>query len=161
MSMFTGDLRYQRLTLLPLLSRTGRMEAKGCAKPVVWKNSRRHFYWAVRARIAKSSALAHLAEAAPNTSFDHRSRLLYSLAEIEPAADHRQTAEVLEKLDISKTCSQLKADHLLRQLIQLTKDDRKTALDSFTRFAETFPNEEKAALLTALKPSKSHPKLTF
>jgi len=133
------------------------MEAKGCAKPVVWKNSRRHFYWAVRARIAKSSALAHLAEAAPDTSFDYRSRLLYSLAGIEPTDDYRRTGEILEKLDISQTLAQLKADRLLRQLIQLTNDDRKTALDSFGRLAENFSNEEKAALLTVLKPSEFLP----
>ena len=155
MSMFMIDLRYQGLTFWPLSSRTGRMEAKGCAKPVVWKNSRRHFYWAVRARIAKSSVLAHLAVAAPDTTFDYRSRLLYSLAGIDPIADHRQTAEVLEKLDISQTLAQLKVDRLLRQLIQLTKDDRKATLDSFTRLAENFSNEEKAALLTVLKPSES------
>lgn len=143
----------------PLSSRTGRMEAKGCAKPVVWKNSRRHFYWAARARIAKSSALAHIAEAAPDTSFDHRSQLLYSLAGIEPTADHRRTAEALEKLDVSQTLAQLKTDYLLRQLIQLTKDERKVALDSFTRLAENFSNEEKASLLMVLKPSESLTKL--
>ena len=135
------------------------MEAKGCAKPVVWKNSRRHFYWAVRARIAKSSVLANLAEAAPDTSFDYRSQLLYSLAGIERTADYRRTAEVLEKLDISQTLAQLKADRLLSQLIQLTKDDRKATLDSFTRLVENFSNEEKVTLLTVLKPGKALPKL--
>jgi acetyl-CoA carboxylase/biotin carboxylase 1 len=77
------------------------------------------------------------------------------LAGIEPRADNRRTAEALEKLDISQSLSKLKADRLLRQLIQLTKDDRKAALDSFTRLAENFSNEEKAALLTVLKPGES------
>jgi acetyl-CoA carboxylase/biotin carboxylase 1 len=131
------------------------MEAKGCAKPVVWKNSRRHFYWATRARIAQSSALAHLVRAAPDTSLDHRSRLLYSLAGIEPTADYRRAAEVLEKLDISQTLAQLKADRLLRQFKQLTKDDRNAALDGFTRLVEDFSKEERAALLTVLNPSES------
>lgn len=131
------------------------MEAKGCAKPIVWKYSRRHFYWALRARIAKSSATSRLAEAAPDTSADYRSRLLYSLAGLDPSADYRRTAEALEKLDISQTLAQLKADRLLHQLVQLSKDDRKVALNSFTRLAEIFSNEEKSALLSVLKPRES------
>ena len=130
------------------------MEAKGCAKPAVWKNARRHFYWAVRARIAHSSAMARLAAAAPDASFDYRSRLINSLAGIEPTTDHRQAVEALEKLDVSQTVAQLKADYLLRQLIQLTKDNRKAAIDSFTRLVDNFSDEERATLLTVLKPGK-------
>lgn len=130
------------------------MEAKGCAKPAVWKNARRHFYWAVRARIAQSFAMARLAAADPDASFEYRSRLINSLTGIEAITDHRRAVEALEKLDISQTVAQLKADYLLRQLIQSTKDSRKAAIDSFTRLIEKFSDEEKATLLTALKPSK-------
>jgi len=130
------------------------MEAKGCAKPIVWKLARRHFYWALRARIARSSAMARLLDAAPDTPSDYRSRLINKLAGLESTTDHRQTAEALERLDISQTVSQLKADNLLRQLIHLTRDDRKLALDSFTRIASNFSDEEKVALLTVLKPGE-------
>ena len=52
------------------------MEAKGCAKPCVWKDARRHFYWSLRARLARTAALAQLAEADPELSLAARVRLL-------------------------------------------------------------------------------------
>jgi len=133
------------------------MEAKGCAKPAVWKNARRHFYWAVRARVARSFALARIAEATPDSSFEYRTRLLNTLAAIDATSEYRQVAESIEKLDLSQTVVQLKADHLLRQLIQLTKDDRKAALDGFARLADNFSEEDRTALLTVLKSSARSP----
>ena len=127
------------------------MEAKGCARPAVWKNARRHFYWAVRARVARSRALAQIAEATPEANYEYRSRLLHSLAGIESSTDYRQTAESLEKLDLSQTVAQLKADYLLRQMVQLTKEDRKVAIDGFLRLADTFSEDERATIATALK----------
>ncbi|KJA28198.1 hypothetical protein HYPSUDRAFT_129635 [Hypholoma sublateritium FD-334 SS-4] len=149
---------YKQIALLyaDLHDRTGRMEAKGCAKPAVWKNSRRHFYWAVRARVARSSALAQIAEATPEANYEYRSRLLNSLAAIEPVTEYRQMAEAIEKLDLSQTLAQLKADHLLRQMIQLTKEDRKAAMDGFLRLAESFSDDERIAIAAALKnPARS------
>jgi acetyl-CoA carboxylase/biotin carboxylase 1 len=72
---------YKQIALLfaDLHDRTGRLEAKGCAKPMVWPQARRHFYWAVRARVARSRALCSLAEADPNASYEYRSRLLDTL----------------------------------------------------------------------------------
>jgi len=150
---------YKQIALLyaDLHDRTGRMEAKGCAKPAVWKNARRHFYWAARARIARSFAMARLADATPDSTLEYRSRLLNSLAAIDATAEYRQVAEAIEKLDLSQTISQLKADHLLRQLIQLTKDNRKAALDGFARLADNFSDDERAALLTALKSGARSP----
>lgn len=133
------------------------MEAKGCAKPAVWKNARRHFYWAVRARVARSSALALLAEATPDSTYEYRSRLLNSVAAIDSSMDYRQTAEALENLDLSQTVTQLKADHLARQMIQLTKDDRKAALDGLLRLADNFSDEERATLITLLKNGSRSP----
>lgn len=127
------------------------MEAKGCAKPAVWKNARRHFYWAVRARVARSVAIGRLEEAAPDSSFDYRSRLLDSVAAIDSTTEYRQMAEALEKLDLSATVSQLHADYLLRQMVQLTKDDRKAAMDGFMRLADTFSDEERAAIVVLLQ----------
>lgn len=144
------------ILLFFFLSRTGRMEAKGCAKPAVWKNSRRHFYWALRARVARSSALGQIAEATPEANYEYRSRLLNSLAAIEPTTEYRQMAEAIEKLDLSQTLAQLKADHLLRQMIQLTKEDRKAAMDGFLRLAESFSDDERIAIASALKsPARS------
>lgn len=129
------------------------MEAKGCAKPTVWKNARRHFYWAVRARVARSVAIAHLEEAVPDSTFDYRSRLLNSLAAIDSKTEYRQMAEAIEKLDLSATLAQLHADYLLRQMVEITKDDRKAAMDSFVRLADSFSDEERTAMAALLQNS--------
>jgi len=133
------------------------MEAKGCAKPAVWKDARRYFYWAVRARVSRSIALSALSEATPDSTYEYRSRLLDSLAGLEPTSDYRQVAEALEKLDLTQTITQLKADHLVRQMIQLTKDDRKAAIDGFARLADNFSEEERAALVALLKNAPRSP----
>lgn len=139
------------------LSRVGRMEAKGCAKPAVWKDARRHFYWAVRGRVAKSAALAQIAEATPDSNLEYRTRFLNNLAGIDAETDYRQMAETIEKLDLIQAISQLRADHILRQLIQLTKDDRKVAVDGFMRLADNFTDEERAALINVLKTGPRSP----
>jgi len=127
------------------------MEAKGCAKATVWKNARRHFYWAVRARIARSAALASLEEASPGSTFEYRSRLLNNLAAIEPTTEYRQVSEALEKLDLAQTIAQLKADCLMRRLVELTKEDRKAAMDGFVRFADNLSDEERTSLVGILQ----------
>ena len=127
------------------------MEAKGCAKPPVWKNARRHFYWAVRACVARSVAIAQLEEVAPDSTFDYQLRLLYSLAAINSTTEYRQMADAIEKLDLSLTLAQLNADYLLCQMIELTKDDRKAAMDRFMRLADTFSDEEQAAMAAVLQ----------
>jgi acetyl-CoA carboxylase/biotin carboxylase 1 len=127
------------------------MEAKGCAKPAVWKNARRHFYWAVRARVARSAALTDIAEASPGASLEYRSRLLNSVASLEPTTDYREVAETLENLDLTQTITQLKTDHLMRQLIELAKEDRKATMDGFIRLADHLSEEDRASLIGVLQ----------
>lgn len=131
------------------------MEAKGCAKPAVWKDARRHFYWAVRARVAKSAALAQIAEASPRASLDYRTRLLNSLASLEPTTSYRETSEKLESLDISQTVVQLKADHLVHQLIELAKEDKKATLDGFLRVVDQLSDEDRQSLMGVLQSPKT------
>ncbi|KAJ7224331.1 acetyl-CoA carboxylase [Mycena pura] len=144
---------YQQIALLyaDLHDRTGRMEAKGCAKPAVWKDARRHFYWAVRARVARSAALADIAEASPGTTYEYRSRLLNSLASIDSSTSPRAMSEKLEKLDLSQTILQLKTEHLMRNLLDLTKEDRKAAMDGLSRFADNLSDDERASLIAVLQ----------
>jgi len=132
------------------------MEAKDCAKPAVsgWKNARRLFYWAVRARVARSTAIAHLEETAPDSTFDYRTRLLAGV-DSTTTTEHRQMAEAIEKLDLSATLGQLHVDYLLRQMVQLTKDDRKAAMDGFMHLADTFSDEETAAMATLMQNGSS------
>lgn len=134
-------------------SRTGRMEAKGCAKSMVWKDARRRFYWAVRAKVARSSAMAQLAEASPDSSFEYRTRLLEDLAEIESTSEPRETAQALEDLDLTNTLAQLKADHLTHQMLALAQEDRKATVDGLVRLIDHLADDEKLALISALQNS--------
>lgn len=126
------------------------MEAKGCAKPAVWKDARRLFYWAFRSRIARSTALGALAKASPGASFEYRLKLVNSLASIEPGADDREVAEKLEALDISQNVRQHEADYLLHNLIRLTQDDKNAALNALTRLTESLSEDERLSLINAL-----------
>jgi acetyl-CoA carboxylase/biotin carboxylase 1 len=133
------------------------MEAKGCAKPTHWKASRRFFYWAFRARLARSAALQALAEASPNATYDYRLRLLRNLTGVESPTDYEEEANVIEKLDLTATVAQLKADHLARRLVELTKEDRKAALDGFLRFADGLSDDERAAVINVLQSAPRSP----
>ncbi len=133
------------------------MEAKGCAKPMSWRGARRHFYWAVRARVAHSRALSLLAEASPDSSHDYRSRLLDTLGSIQPDTSYREMAETLEQMDLSQTLSQLRADHLARSFVELAKENRKATLDGLTRLIDIFTEEERSSLITVLQNASRSP----
>lgn len=126
------------------------MEAKGCAKPAVWKNARRQFYWAVRTRVARSAALTRLTEASPSSTLQENVNLLRSLVPFESTST-QQTAETLEKLDLEPTLTQLRSDNLVRQLRELTSKDRKATLDGLARLLEDLTDEEKSGLSEALQ----------
>ena len=118
-----------------------------------WRNARRHFYWAVRARLAQSVALCALAEASPDASYDYRLRLLNTLGSIQPNTNYRDMAETLEQLDLSQTLSQLRADHLTRSFVELAKENRKATLDGLTRLVDTLTPEVRSSLVTILQKS--------
>lgn len=123
------------------------MEAKGCAKPAVWKEARRYFYWATRARLARSNALAQLAVADPSQSREYREQLLIDLSGVDEKSDHQTIAQALEALDISSAVAQLRTEHLLQQLL----GDRISLVDGFVRLVDGLTENEKATVLTALK----------
>ncbi|KAI0046521.1 acetyl CoA carboxylase [Auriscalpium vulgare] len=150
---------YKQIALLyaDLHDRAGRMEAKGCARPAVWKEARRFFYWATRARVALSSALARLAEADPASGREQHGQLLRTLAHLDEKADHRTVAEALEALDLRPTIAQLKADHLSHQLLETTHDDRKAVVAGLVRLVDNLTDDEKAAVLSALQNSIRSP----
>ncbi|KAI0272407.1 acetyl CoA carboxylase [Gloeopeniophorella convolvens] len=122
---------YKQIALLyaDLHDRSGRMEAKGCAKPAVWKEARRFFYWATRARLARSNALAQLADAGPSQSASARI------------------------LDLSSAVAQLKSEHLAQQLL----GDRKSLIDGFVRLVDGLTVDEKTAVLAALQSTNASP----
>lgn len=133
------------------------MEAKGCAKPMVWKDARRRFYWAVRAKIAWSAAMAQLADASPDSTLEYRAGLLESLSEVNATTERQAAAEKLESLDLSSTSAQLKADHLMRQMLALAQEDRKATIGGLIRLVDNLEEDEKAALIAALQNSTRSP----
>lgn len=133
------------------------MEAKGCAKPAVWKEARRYFYWAARAGIARCAALNKLAEASPGATLEYREHLLDNLAEIDDTMDNRTVAEALEALDIKPTLAQLKGDHLARQLLATSTDNRKALMDGLVKIVDNLSEDEKTSLITALQNSNRSP----
>lgn len=150
---------YKQIALLyaDLHDRVGRMEAKGCASPMVWKDARRRFYWSVRAKVAWSSAMAQLAEASPDSSIEYRTQLLQRLIGLEDVTDRRTTAEALEALDLTATVAQLRADHLMRRVLTLAHEDRKATLDGLVRLVDNLADDEKATLISALQNSGRSP----
>ncbi|KAI0684026.1 acetyl-CoA carboxylase [Cytidiella melzeri] len=150
---------YKQIALLyaDLHDRTGRMEAKGCAKPMVWKDARRRFYWALRAKVAWSAAMAQLDEASPDSTVEYRAGLLETLAEVNAATDRRVAAERLESLDLTATAAQLKADHLMRRMLALAHEDRKATIGGLMRLVDNLEDDERAALISALQNSTRLP----
>ena len=132
------------------------MEAKGCARPAVWKQARRHFYWALRARLARSEALAQLAEGNPKTGPELLATLLDSLVSIADPSDNRALASALEELDLRSTVAQLRADHLVQRFLDVSQQDRKASIDGLVRLVDSLSDDERQALQAALqKPRPS------
>ncbi|GJJ11159.1 hypothetical protein Clacol_005391 [Clathrus columnatus] len=148
---------YKQLALLyvDLHDRTGRMEAKGCAKPMTWKNARRYFYWALRARLAQSSALERIRNAAPESSLDYRTRLLESLLQDVDLSDHQQVVSALENLNLESTLEQLEKDTVATKLLNLVQKDRKAVIEGVLRLADTLSDDEKSTLIASLQANRS------
>ncbi|KAG0694582.1 acetyl-CoA carboxylase [Suillus ampliporus] len=146
---------YKQLALLyaDLHDRAGRMEAKGCAKPAVWKDARRYFYWALRARIARSDLLGQLEDGNPGIEPEERAALLDSLIPATDLSDNRALAEVLEQLDITPTLTKLKADHLLNHFAEVAEENPKASLDGLVRIIDGLSDDEKVFLQSAIQNS--------
>jgi acetyl-CoA carboxylase / biotin carboxylase 1 len=132
------------------------MEAKGCAKPIVWKESRRYFYWATRARVARSNALAQLADASPSQPREYREQLLHELCGVNGKTDHRIAAGRLENLDLSPIIALLKGENVVHQFL----GDRKSMIDGFVRLVDHLSEDEKATVLAALRNTNASPGLS-
>jgi acetyl-CoA carboxylase / biotin carboxylase 1 len=132
-------------------SRVGRMEAKDCAKPAEWVNARRFFYWALRARVAQSSALNQIKAASPDSTAEYRTSLLNDLVADVIPGDNKALAETLESVDLQTTLTQLKAAHVTRQMLDLVLSNREAALDGFARSIDSLTSDEKARLVKMLQ----------
>ncbi|KAI6126082.1 acetyl-CoA carboxylase [Pisolithus croceorrhizus] len=121
---------YKQIALLyaDLHDRTGRMEAKGCARPAVWKQARRYFYWRLRARLARSAAMDTLAEANPEARPELLAKVLDSVVSISPV-DDRALATAFEELDLTPVATQLKTEYLLQRFLDAAQQNRKATVD--------------------------------
>lgn len=131
------------------------MEAKGCAKPMVWKNARRYFYWALRARLIRSGVMQRIQDAAPESSPDYRARLLESLVPDIDWTNDQQTALALENLKLEPTLEQLEKDAIATKLLSLVQKDRKAVIEGVLRLADGLTDDEKAALIANLQANRS------
>jgi hypothetical protein len=74
-------------------SHTGRMETKNCAKPAMWKDARRYFYWALRTRITHSNLLEQIEDGNPEMKSEECN-----------FAQRQQHAALLDSLIFFLTC---------------------------------------------------------
>lgn len=148
---------YKQIALLyaDLHDRTGRMEAKGCAKPAVWKQARRFFYWALRARLARSVALDTLAEANPEASPELLTKVLDSFVCASDPADNRALATALEELDLAPAVTQLRTEYLLQRFLDAAQQDRKASIDGLVRLMDSLSDDERQLVQSTLQNTRS------
>lgn len=150
---FFASIAYQYF-----FSRAGRMEAKGCAKPAVWKDSRRFFYWALRRKIAQLKHIKAIQEASPAVSRSDAKDLLFSLlpATLDPK-DNLAFTEALERLDVDPTLSEIREAEITRQVASFMRSqNRKAAFNGILSAAQSLTDDERALLRTALTSSVDH-----
>jgi len=99
--------------------------------------------------------MALLAKADPRATFDDRSRLLNSLADIEPTTPYPVAAEKLEKLDLTDTILKVKADYHIRCLTELTRDYQESSLDKILRLADDLSDDDLQSLIGVLQKCHS------
>jgi acetyl-CoA carboxylase/biotin carboxylase 1 len=127
------------------------MEAKGCAKPVQWKNARRHFYWALRAQLGISAAVAKLTAVNPDISLVEAKRRIFDQIPHVTHKDDRAVAEALDGIDLSDIIAQLTSARVTGQLISLVQSHRKAGLAGLVGVVNALTEEERAALAVALQ----------
>jgi acetyl-CoA carboxylase / biotin carboxylase 1 len=138
------------------------MEAKGCAKPAVWKDARKFFYWALRSKLVRSTYIQQILAASPSTSRAEANDLLFSLiAPTTNLSDNRAIAEAFEALDLESTLNELHSDEIARQVTEFIRSpNRKAALAGLVNAAQLLTDDEKAILQSALgSASNSSPGL--
>ena len=98
-----------------------------------------------------------LTAAGPSFPTEYHTRLLTSLIPEFENAPAQQRAEALENLDLTSTVSQLKSDHLVRQMRELALDDRKAILSGLMKMVNDLTDEEKLSLSDAIRNSNRSP----
>ena len=116
-----------------------------------WTNARRYFYWAVRGRVAQSSALGKLAEADPSLTSDQRRQILEDSLPPDSEASPQALAKAYEAVDLKQTISKLKSEHLLGKLLALTEEDKQATVDGLAKLISGLGEDTKSALMASLR----------
>lgn len=133
------------------------MEAKGCAKPMEWKNARRRFYWALRSQLALNGAISKISTASPNTSRAEIDKIVFDRLGGVSRSNDRAVAESLDLLDLTDIIGQLRSAHVTREMMSLVQAHRKAGLAGLVGVVNALTDEEKAALAVALQGASTSP----
>ncbi|KAI1760675.1 acetyl-CoA carboxylase [Hypoxylon sp. FL1150] len=149
-----------------LHDRAGRMKAKGTIREVLeWKNARRFFYWRVRRRLNEEHILKRLAatsasklsestSAAATEDRKHHLRLLAAWSGIADF-DHNDKSVVTWYEDNAKVIEakveQIKADAVSREMADLMRADKASALKGLKDMLHMMPVGEREEVMKYLK----------
>lgn len=123
---------------------------------MTWKDARRQFYWAVRARVAQSQAIAKVTKAAPSFSTAEAERTISNLIPVHISAkDNRGIAEALEGLELKEVLHQARAAHVAKEMLDLVLSQRKAGIAGLIGIVGSLSVEERAALGAALQAAGS------
>jgi len=109
-------------------SRKGCMEAKGCAKPAVWKEARCFFYWALRQKNSQLKHIKAIQESSPAVSSTDAKGLLFSLLPATlDSKDNLAFTEALERPDIEPTLSEIQEAEITCQVTSFLRSQNRKA----------------------------------
>lgn len=141
---------YQQIALLysDLHDRTGRMEAKGCARAAEWSEARRYFYWRLRRRLNEAHMLNKLANSHPVLTPAERVDVLSQLVEADPESDQAVATWIEGHADaVSSYAAQLKTQYISDKIMEFAESDREGTIAGFTRIMESLSEDERKALV--------------
>lgn len=127
------------------------MEAKGCARRAVWKESRRFFYWRLRRRLNEENILSRYATANPDLSLQDRRTLIANLVECDLSSD-REVAEWIEQNGpaVSAAIAAVRSAYVSSRIVSFAETEKDGALQGLLAVLSTLSEEDKQALVQNL-----------
>lgn len=123
---------------------------------MVWKNARRHFYWALRSKLAISNAIAQLIQASPDLTRESAERFVLGLVPPHISSkESRAMAEAAEALNLKEACQQLRSAYVAKEMLDLVLNNRKAGVAGLVSIVDALSAEERAALGVALQAASS------
>lgn len=141
---------YQQIALLysDLHDRSGRMEAKGCAKTADWPEARRYFYWRLRRRLNETHMMSRMVKAVPTLSWQDQANLVSDLTEADSSSDREVALWMEAHSDVFiNYAAQLKAQYVSDKIFEFAETDKEGTLAGFARILQSLPEEERRSLV--------------